>query len=286
MKLPSAGGGTPPPSTASLLAVAGVVLAIVLALLPTLDSAGSAHVDEAFRRALLGFALARGLNGVISVAQGTEIAVQPAGMGVNFTPGEILDPINDLVERFSWIMMLATSSLGVQKILLSMSAWEGLIIGLVLVGALLVASRLLATSRRVRIVLQRVFLFLLLLRFMMPAIAIANDWVYRTFLEADYVAATGTLERAREAIGEINEEVAAERRIPAPEGLLDRARNAYRQALESVDIDARLEEYRLAADTISESTIRLVVVFLMQTLVFPLVFLYVVLGLLRRLARR
>ena len=131
------------------------------------------------------------------------------------------------------------------------------------------------------------FLFLLLLRFMMPAIAIANDWVYRTFLQADYVAATASLERARDAIGELNEEVAEQRRVEAPSGLLDRARNVYRQALASVDIDARLEEYRAAAETVSESTIRLVVVFtLMQTLVFPLVFLYVVLGLLRRLARR
>ena len=274
------------PRTASLLIVAAVLLSLLLALLPATDATGQAYIDEAFRRALVGFALARGLNGVISVAQGTEIAVQPAGVGVNFAPGEILDPVNDLIERFSWIMMLATSSLGVQKVLLSMSAWHGLLIALVVVGALFVASRLMATSARARTVLQRLFLFLLLLRFMMPAIAIANDWVYRTFLEADYVEATESLERARDTIGDINEEVATERRVEQPSGLFDRARDVYRQALASVDIDARLEEYRAAAETVSESTIRLVVVFLMQTLVFPLVFLYVVLGLLKRLTRR
>ena len=69
-------------------------------------------------------------------------------------------------------------------------------------------------------------------------------------------------------------------------GLVDRARTLYRQALASVDVETRLEAYRAASESISEETIRLVVVFLMQTLVFPLVFLYVVLGLLRRLARR
>jgi len=274
------------PRTVSLIVTAAVLLSIVLALLPVADETGRAHVDEAFRRALVGFALARGLNGVISVAQGTEIAVQPAGVGVNFAPGEILDPINDLIERFSWIMMLATSSLGVQKVLLSMSAWQGLALGLGVVGVLLVVSRFVARARRLAPVLQRLFLFLLLLRFMMPAIAVANDWVYRTFLERDYVEATGTLERARDRIGDLNEEAASERRENVPEGLVDRARNLYRQALDSIDVEARLEEYRAASESVSEGTIRLVVVFLMQTLVFPLVFLYVVLGLLRRLVRR
>ena len=68
-------------------------------------------------------------------------------------------------------------------------------------------------------------------------------------------------------------------------GFFDRARAGWRQALASVDIDARLEQYRVAAESISENTIRLIVVFVMQSVVFPLLFLYVVWGLLRRIAR-
>lgn len=274
----------PPPPWRKLMLVSLVAFSILLAFLPSTDEIGRSHVDEAFKRALVGFALARGLNGVISVAQGTELAVQPAGIGVVFAPGEILDPINDLVERFSWIMMLASSSLGIQKVLLAMSGWQGLWLALALVGVLFIGNRLLERADRERRVLQRVFLFLLLLRFMMPAIAVANDWVYRTFLEADYVDASQTLEQARDALGELNEEVAEQRR-QQPEGLVDRARSFYERARSSIDIDARLEEYRVAAESVSESTIRLVVVFLMQTVVFPLVFLYIVVGLLRRLVR-
>ena len=81
---------------------------------------GDDRLEQAFSRALIGYAIARGLNGAISVAQGTEVAVQPAGIGLNFAPGEILDPINDLVERFSWIMMLAASS---RLVAASCSAW-------------------------------------------------------------------------------------------------------------------------------------------------------------------
>lgn len=255
-----------------------------LAFVPTTDEIGQAHVDSAFKRALIAFAIARGLNGVISVAQGTEIALQPAGVGVNFTPGQILDPINDLVERFSWIMMLATSSLGIQKVLLSMSAWQGLLIAVVTCAFMLVCAHLLRPLAPWRKIFQRLFLFVLILRFMMPAVSIANDWVYRAFLEADYLAASATLEKARENIGEINARV-----IPTDEdenvGLFDRARRAYETAVDQVDIDKRLVEYRKAAESISENTIKLVVVFIMQTLVFPLVFLFVVFGVLRRITR-
>jgi hypothetical protein len=34
-----------------------------------------------------------------------------------------LDPVNDLVERFSWVMMAATVSLGIQNVLLDISTW-------------------------------------------------------------------------------------------------------------------------------------------------------------------
>ncbi len=265
--------------------VALTVSATVLALVPIADEIGQSHVDEAFKRALIAFAIARGLNGVISVAQGTEIALQPAGVGVNFTPGQILDPINDLVERFSWIMMLATSSLGIQKVLLSMSAWQGLLIAVTACAVAVVLVHLLRPLAPWRRIVGRLFLFVLILRFMMPAISIANDWVYRAFLEADFVEASASLEKARESIGQINAQIMPSAQ-DEPSGIVERTRRAYQLALEKIDVEKQLEQYRLAAETISENTIRLVVVFLMQTLVFPLVFLFVVYGVIKRLARQ
>ncbi len=259
----------------SLMVVAAVVVAAALAMIPSTDDVGSEYVDSAFKRALVSYALARGLNGVISVAQGTEVAIQPAGVGVNFAPGEILDPVNDLVERFSWIMLLASSSLGVQKVLLSMSAWQGLLLGVMIAAVLLIAAHLFFKNERLRSGLSRLFVLLLILRFMMPGIAIANHWVYTTFLKQDYIQASSELETAKSEISAINEEIVAERQS-TPEGLIDKAKNFYAQVRASVDIDYRLEQYTTAAQRISENSIRLIVVFLMQTLVFPLLFLVLV----------
>ena len=62
-----------------------------------------------------------------------------------------------------------------------MSAWQGLMVVIVLCAALLLCARLIRSLAPWRQVLKRLFLFVLILRFMMPAISIANDWVYRTF---------------------------------------------------------------------------------------------------------
>jgi len=269
------------------LLVALIIAVTALAWLPVIDRQGSVTVDGAFKRALVTFALARGINGVISVAQGTEVAIQPAGVGVNFTPGEILDPVNDLIERFSWIMMLASSSLGIQKVLLSMSAWQGLLIALTAAAAVAVVCHAVLKRPLLAQFASRLFLFLLLLRLMMPAIAVANQWVYDTFLDQDYRAASVELAEAKVRITELNA-AAQEENMGAGvqnKSALEMARDMVRRIGDSVSIDKRMDDYRVAAERISENAIRLVVVFLMQTVVFPLLFLFLVFSLLKRVVR-
>ena len=43
--------------------------------------------------------------------------MQPVGVGVTLTIGEVLDPLNDLVERFAWLALVASVSLGLQMTL-------------------------------------------------------------------------------------------------------------------------------------------------------------------------
>jgi len=270
-----------------LVLVALIVVVTAVAWWPSLDTHGSETVDAAFKRALFTFALARGINGVISVAQGTEVAIQPAGVGVSFAPGEILDPVNDLIERFSWIMMLASSSLGVQKVLLSMSAWQGLLIALSVAAVCAIAAQWAFKKPELVQAVSRVFLFLLLIRFMMPGIAIANQWVYDTFLASDYEVASQELSLAQDQITDLNN-AARDENLGNPDkeySALERTREIVRSIGNSVSIEKRMQEYSAAAERISENTIRLVVVFVMQTVVFPLLFLFVVVGLLKRVVR-
>lgn len=263
-----------------------VVLILPIAFLYPFAESGGEHLDGAFKRALAGAAIARGLNGVISVAQGTEFAVQPAGIGVVFAPGEILDPINDLVERFSWIMLLASSSLGVQQVLLSMSAWHGILVGLTIGGILLVAVSWFGGTNWtwLRSFLFRFFLLMTMLRFMMPVVSVANDWVYNTFLSQQYEAASVELKTATDNLDEINEEVIS-RPVEESSGIIGKAKEIYRSAKKQIAVENRFDEYGRIAESVSENIIWLISVFLMQTLVFPLLFLWIVYVLLRQLFR-
>lgn len=98
------------------------LLLLTLAFTGLIDKTGQEVTEAAFKRALLTFGVARGLNGAISVAQGTEISISPGGLGLNLTPGEILDPVNDLIERFSWVMLMSSTSLGIQQIFITISS--------------------------------------------------------------------------------------------------------------------------------------------------------------------
>ena len=51
------------------------IVTAILALSGFADETSGDYADAALKRALVTFAVARGLNGVISVAQGTEVAV-------------------------------------------------------------------------------------------------------------------------------------------------------------------------------------------------------------------
>ena len=248
---------------------------LILSFMKPIDNSSQSQLDSALTRAMIGFGLARTLNGVISVAQGTEFAVQPAGVGVNFSPGEILDPVNDLVERFSWVMLLATSSLGVQKILLEVSSWMGISILLGGAGLFFLLTRMRNSAvASMADIAGKLLLLMLLVRFLIPLGSIANDWVYHKFLEPRFEQSSQQLENASDRIREIST------RQTQPEkssgSLTDRAKNLYNSMTSKFDFDGMLNDYKQSAENVSEHAVNLIVVFVLQTVLFPLLFLYLI----------
>ena len=97
MPAPSNSNGAAPDRLWRYFGVALLLIGIAFSSVTSVDRFAETEYQALFQRALVTFALARTLNGVISAVQGTELALQPAGVGVTLTPGEILDPVNDLV---------------------------------------------------------------------------------------------------------------------------------------------------------------------------------------------
>ena len=264
-----------------------LLLVAVLSVTPFIDERAATDYEQVFQRAFVTFALARTINGVISVLQGTEIALQPAGVGVTLTPGEILDPVNDLVERFSWIMMGATISLGVQNVLLDISAWW---VVQVLVSAL--AAWLLLRvwypgqgAQLNRVLFRRVLPLLLFIRFAVPVMLIANDMLYQQFLEARYQQSTEIVTEAGRELERIQAEVKADNPQDEDAGMLDAITRAWSDTVDAMDLSGKLQRIKTRAAEVIEHLIQLSVVFVLQTALLPVAFLWLLTQVIKRFFR-
>lgn len=259
-----------------VISITALACAIV-AISGVIDEKGVTYTDDAFKRALITFGIARGLNGVISVAQGTEIAVHPAGFGVNFTPGQILDPINDLVEQFSWIMLASSASLGIQKVLLSISSTTVVTLLLaVLLSVYLISiwrpDWFASELKRFLVFFSVAFLFI---RFSVPLAALGSEGLYWYFLHEQYVESSAELEKTQVNISQISSEQIASYETEQ-EDLIDRAKRFFESASQSISINDRLEKYKEVAADATKHAINLIVVFVIQTIMFPLLFLWII----------
>jgi len=158
-------------------------LAVLFSWVKPLDSAAEQYVKDGFQRSIASYAVAKTLNAVISVVQGTELSFQ-VGIGATITPGQVLDPVNDLVEQFSELMLMASIAFGIMLILVKIGGyWVFSLLLTIGVGAWL-------WMRWKNIVipdlLTKVVVALLFVRFSMPMVTFGSEFVYKQFLEEDY----------------------------------------------------------------------------------------------------
>ena len=275
-----------PTQKKSLLSLVLLIVA-VLAVTPIVDQRASAEYDQLFQRAFITFALARTINGVISAVQGTEVALQPAGVGVTLTPGEILDPVNDLIERFSWIMMGATVSLGIQSVLLDISAWWP-VQALLLIFIAWIALRLWQPGQDKPIsgvFLRRVLLVLLFIRFAVPLMLIANDLMYQQFLESRYLQSSQIITTAGEDLERLSVAAREDAVETGEPGWLDSITQAWNDTFESLDMSGKLDRMQTRAGEVVEHLVQLSVIFILQTGLLPIAFLWIILQFFKRLFR-
>lgn len=268
---------TPPPVPAWLSPKLWIpilaVLAGLLSLSGTLDTRAQASADRVFQQALLTFAAARTLDAAVSLAEGTEVALQPAGVGVTVSAGEILEPIDHMIEQFSSVMLISTTSLGVQSLMLRASAWRVmtalLMLFLVLRLVTVFSPRLLHPS------VQRVVVIgtslLLIGRFAMPLYSLGTSVFFERYLQPSQVEAV-------EALGETSGDVREIEQLANPEpdaGLIGRVSSWFTNAVERLDVSERIEAFRDRVSDAVEHLLNLLVIFFLQTVLLPVGFLWV-----------
>jgi hypothetical protein len=148
------------------------------------------------------FAVARGLNGIISVIQESRIGFDFFVSG-DLALFELLDPVNDLIEKFSTVMLISTVSLGVQKLLLEIGRWLGITIlltaslSLFLIGAVL-PDRFLGIRKKINVLSFRILICAVVIRVCIPLIALVSSGLDTIFLDKKYQTASDFIQNAYE----------------------------------------------------------------------------------------
>ncbi len=314
------------PKVERIVLVVGLIVILIFSWLKPLDGVAEAQINSGFKRALASYAIARTLNAVISVAQGTQVAIEPGGIGVNLAPGQILDPVNDLVEQFSELMLAALIAFGVMKIALSIGSSWGL--SLFLSGAAAYWVWMRWNSKPPSPMLTKVLFMLLFVRFAMPLVTVGSDFVFQRFLAEEYKESqnaislssnqlaklsppTESIELKADAqtdpvpivkppivISEVASASPAESSANPKPGLFEGfATNFKEKAVHTLAVakDAtlgkiermkdvtlgKIEKMKDLAAQIVEHLVKIIVVFLLQTLVIPLMLLWALLSLWR-----
>lgn len=247
-----------------------VVVAVALALSGVLDRAAASALDRALTRGFATFAVARTLNGVVSMAQDADISVSPAGVGLTVSPGELLDPINDLLEQFSTLAFTALMALGVQK--LALQATAGVVANALLVAVALAwwAIGRWSSQDMPRRAARRALAVALLLRFVVPGFALATEAVDRGLLSPTFEAAKAQLQLTTDAA---QAEALPPPKTPEASSLGERLSRWWSDARDTLDVRDRISRLGDIAGRAAEPLVTLAVVFLLQAIVLPLAFL-------------
>ena len=234
------------------------------------------------KQALAIAAIARGFNGVVSVAQGTEVAVQPVGVGVTLTLGEVLDPINDLIERFSSLALVASVSLAAQRFVGEILANSWLSAALTAAIVVYLALIWLPTPLpRIRQFIGQLVAALLVARFIVAGTLVFTHFIDTQFLaqrQADAMANLTAIGAQAEQIVQTRQSTAEQSPEPQPQGFFSRTFSTTKDQLErlwasstgTLDVQQRLQTLRIQVEQGVEDIINLIVIFVLQTLVLPI----------------
>ncbi|MCV6606743.1 MAG: hypothetical protein OIF32_00900 [Campylobacterales bacterium] len=169
------------------------------------DKQGKEFYQDSLKKAVVAYASIRGINAVVSVIKESDLEVAPTGMGISLAVGQILDPIDDMVERVSDVLVVAIVALGVERVLMELGAS----LGFTAIGILLIPITALLWikhkySHKIMNFLIKLVIFILILRFFLPISSYLNTYINDVYLNGQILEGQKKLDliKVDEKIGE------------------------------------------------------------------------------------
>ncbi len=89
----------------------------------SLQSYSTDYLNRVLARTTTALLAFEAVNAAVSVVQDVNVSGSVLVAGAEFSPGELLDPINDLAERFSDMLLSVTLAFSVLRLLLEVNQW-------------------------------------------------------------------------------------------------------------------------------------------------------------------
>ena len=171
--------------------VLGLLVSLYLFVSPSLkvkglDDCADTYFKDAISKAGVSYAVCRVINGSISVLKETELQLEPAGIGLSVAVGQALDPIDDMIERSSSVLVTAITSLGVQKLVYEISI--SILPPILGIFMIILSILILFKDEKLKALQRRIFyviLLLLITRLCLPVSSLANGYLNNKFFEPE-----------------------------------------------------------------------------------------------------
>ena len=263
--------------------------------LTRLDEKCTEYLDQTLLRATIAYGLCRAANAAVSFLQEIDFGFQAIGT-ITLNPFEFLDPINDLVERFSWILLASIASIGIQKFLIQLLS--GSIIYLILLSGLVMWLTGLWVNKYLKVNLlsigKQFVLLAVVLRFIIPAEVAINNWIYDYHLKNKYDQSINNIKTSvqeieeRTPVGEISIDESKEETQPE-KGFFGSAKNKWSNITKvfvaAGKLDSKFKDFKdwlkNKLPILIENFISLIIVFILNTIFLPIFTLWFIVYLLR-----
>ena len=243
------------------------LLVVILAFSFAFDIKGKDLINDSFSQAVIVFGSAKALNAVISLAQGTELDLPFLTIAI----GQILDPINDLIEQFSLVMLVSMTSLGIQKILMNFITSD--FYNITLTSFIIIVNLWLFIrfnkDEKFRVLFFKMTVILVFLRFAVPSISYVNDLAYNSIVKPEY-----NIEKLNKNIIGVKEKVSE---VMNNSTLKQEEKSVFTKFTEKLDTkyyEEKVEAYKKAVEHSSDFIVDLIIAFVFQTIFLPIVFLF------------
>lgn len=262
------------PYLAKLVLLTLAVLSLVFQprlTIPHLDKKADHYFSKSMTEAGLAYGVCRVINGSVSVIKESQIQVEPAGIGVTLAAGQVLDPLDDMTERASDILVTAIVALGIQKIAYELSvALTPLLFSSIAI--LFVVTSLIpkTSSRRISALMLNGLIFIAIARLCLPVSALVSDSLNTHYFHPQITQAQEDLALSAPNIDAFNNVS-----MPEVDGVMGTVKNGFsfvadKSAAMKLELDKMVSNLSSMTSNLVKISYLYATLFIIQVILLPL----------------